>query len=150
MTQEIYRSCMAKNMGGGRLKGLSKENRRISFCVIAKKCSKGMDEKEALAICSLPKEPKPKNPGNPSRRGKFCTLRDLEAVTTCTVENIDLSTLTRENIHEVFARALEKCSGGKAVAVKKAKKSIEDFSPQEIEVLKTIALLSKEGEARVW
>lgn len=59
MPKEDYKTCMATNMGGGKLKGLSKEDRRIAFCVIAKKCSKGMSEGEARQICLLPKKPKP-------------------------------------------------------------------------------------------
>ena len=59
MKQEDYRSCMAKNMGGGKLKGLSKEERTLTFCSIAKLCSgKAKDEAEARRLCSLPKEPK--------------------------------------------------------------------------------------------
>lgn len=145
-TREAYTTCMKSYMTGGG------PDRKERFCIGAKVCSgKTKDESEAKKLCAeAAANPKPKNPGNPSRRGKFCTLRDLDSVATCTASNIDLSTLTRENMHEVFAKALEKCSGGKAVAVKKAKKSIEDFSPQEIEALKTMALLSKEAEGRVW
>lgn len=58
MSQEKYRSCMSKNMGGGRLKGLSKEDRKIEFCTIAKQCSKGIPYKEARQVCMSPKEPK--------------------------------------------------------------------------------------------
>jgi hypothetical protein len=57
-----YKSCMGQNMGGGRLKGLTKEQRAIEFCSIAKECSKGISHEEAVKICSIPKPPKPPKP----------------------------------------------------------------------------------------
>ena len=49
---EDYRSCMKENMGNGKLKGLTKEERKLEFCVIAKKCSKNLPDAEARRICS--------------------------------------------------------------------------------------------------
>lgn len=63
-----YKACMASNMGGGKLKGLSKDERKLAFCVIAKKCSKGMSEKEAVSVCQntphKAKAPKSEGGGN--------------------------------------------------------------------------------------
>ena len=60
MRQEDYRSCMSKKMKG--LKGISKEQRRLEFCVSAKECSKGTSREEAERICNIsmsqPREPK--------------------------------------------------------------------------------------------
>lgn len=56
-----YKGCMAQKMGNGALKGLTKEERKIEFCSMAKMCSKGVSHDEAVKICKAmpPKPPKP-------------------------------------------------------------------------------------------
>ena len=146
MDRKEYTTCMKPYMTGGG------PNRKERFCLGSKLCSgKASTKEEAAKLCEeAAANPKPKNPLAPSRRGKFCTLRDLDAVAACTASNIALSILTKENMHLVFAEALKKCSGAKLSATKKAKRSIEDFSSQEIEALKTIAVLSEQGATRKW
>ncbi len=57
MDRKAYNLCMSPHMKGT---GLSKEQRQMKMCVGAKLCTgKASTEKEAIAICSLPKEPKP-------------------------------------------------------------------------------------------
>jgi hypothetical protein len=60
MSAQDYRSCMATKMGSGVLKGLEKSQRTITFCALAKECSKGISHDEAIKICAAmpPKPPK--------------------------------------------------------------------------------------------
>lgn len=62
-----YKACMSQKMGSGALKGLTKEQRRIKFCAMAKTCSgKASNEAEAVKICeSIP--PKPPGEKKPRR-----------------------------------------------------------------------------------
>ncbi|KKM97011.1 hypothetical protein LCGC14_1172450 [marine sediment metagenome] len=56
MDRKSYNSCMSPHMKGT---GLSKDERRMKMCVGAKLCTgKASTEKEAVALCNLPKEPK--------------------------------------------------------------------------------------------
>lgn len=55
-SRQAYNTCMVPYMRGT---GVSKEERRTKMCVGAKICSgKASNEKDALALCSVPKEPK--------------------------------------------------------------------------------------------
>ncbi len=151
MAQEEYRSCMSTKMGSGRLKGLSKEDRRIEFCSIAKECSRGLAYEEAKRLCAEsaanPKPPKEK------KGRKICSLRDLEAISVCLVENINLSSLTPDNMGIIFSAALKKCSGAKTEKgrrITSAKQVLEEMDPQHIKALETIAKLSQQAEGRSW
>jgi len=110
MGKEEYRSCMAKNMGGGRLKGLSKEERRIEFCVIAKQCSgKTKSENEAKRICSEPKAPKPEKSRATQPAGKSEEKRLLE-LAHCMAENIDMNLASNINsIETALLNAMLEC-----------------------------------------
>jgi len=105
MKREEYNACMSPHMKGGG------EDRKQRFCEGAKLCSKkDQTEEEAKRLCAeIAANPKP--PKKPKGK-KICTLRDLEAITTCVVERIDLGSLTTENMGKVFGDALRKCSGG--------------------------------------
>ncbi len=73
-----YKVCMARKMGSGVLKGLDKDTRRITFCALAKECSKGVSHDEAMKICAS--QP-PKPPGEKkSRRSKVAECVCPEAV----------------------------------------------------------------------
>lgn len=103
---------MTKNMGGGRLKGLSKEERRIEFCVVAKQCSKGLPYEEAKRICSEPKEPKEPKPRS-KRRGVKSDEKELLKLAHCMAENIDMNLASNINSVEMaIANALISCRGG--------------------------------------
>ena len=57
MDRKSYNSCMSPHMKGT---GLSKDERRMKMCIGAKLCTgKATTEKEAIALCNLPREPKP-------------------------------------------------------------------------------------------
>ncbi len=106
MSQEEYRSCMAKNMGGGRLKGLSKEDRRIEFCSIAKECSKGLSYTEAKKLCAeAAANPKPPS----TRKSRKCKI-DVAALSACVIKNLDGSEITLANLQTIISS----CSGQKA------------------------------------
>lgn len=113
MGQEQYRSCMSKNMGGGRLKGLSKEDRRIEFCTIAKQCSKGTPYEEAKRICSLPKEPKPQKAKTKKDGAKSCEKETLE-LARCMMDYFEANDLYKQilNVNSVgtaMTNALMEC-----------------------------------------
>jgi hypothetical protein len=68
MDRQAYNSCMAQGMAG---KKLSKDERNLEFCVVAKMCSgKAGSRDEATTICSQPKPPKPEGEGKKRRSKK--------------------------------------------------------------------------------
>ena len=102
-----YRTCMTKNMGGGRLKSLSKEDRRIEFCTIAKQCSKGLPYEEAREICLLPKEPKA--PKLRRKDGKSCE-KEVTELAHCVVDRIDMNLASNINsIERALINAMMEC-----------------------------------------
>jgi len=141
--REDYTTCMKPYMTGGG------PERKERFCIGAKICSgKSSNEQEAAKLCAEaaanPKTPKPK------KGRKVCTLQDLEAISVCLAENIDLSSITPDNMRNVFASALKKCSGASSGRITSAKKTLEELDPQQIKALETIALLSQQAEGRAW
>ena len=143
--REEYTSCMVPWMKGGG------EDRKERFCVGAKLCSKkAQTEDEAKRLCAEAAA-NPKPPKKPKAK-KICTLRDLDAITTCVVESIDLSSLTPENMGKVFGDALRKCSGGAPAKQRltSAQASIAQMDPQQLKALEAIAKLSKQAEGRKW
>lgn len=107
MKQEDYRACMSKNMGGGRLKGLSKEDRRSEFCIIAKGCSKGIAREEATRLCAEsaanPAAPKPRR-----TRGK-CKIEAL-TLASCVIKSLEGQEITLATL----SPAIASCSGQKS------------------------------------
>lgn len=91
---------MTKKMGGGRLKGLSKEDRRIEFCSIAKECSKGIPYEEAKGLCKeAASTPKPlKVKGSRKRSPQSCE-REVHELASCMVDKIDMN--LADNINSV-------------------------------------------------
>lgn len=143
-TREDYTNCMKPFMTGGG------PERKERFCVGAKICSgKAANEEEAAKLCAEaaanPKPPKEK------RGRKVCTLKDLNAISICLTQNIDLSTLTPENMHETFSNALKECTQvATAAKVSKAAQVLEALDPEQLKALETIALLSQQAEGRKW
>jgi len=142
MDREAYNECMKPYISGPH------EDRKRDFCIGAKICSgKATGEKEAERLCAeaaaLPRLPK-------ARPGKICKLKDLKAISVCLTENIELSSLTKENMQSVFTAALQKCQGAQAVEVKSAHEVIGRMDERQLKALEAIARLSKEGEGRKW
>ncbi len=145
MDRKEYNTCMIPWMKGGG------EDRKLRFCQGAKLCSgKSKTEDEAKRLC-IEVAANPKPPKKP-RGKKVCTLRDLDAITTCVVESIDLGSLTDENMGKVFGDALRKCSGGAPAKQRltSAQASLAQMDPQQIKALESIAILSKQAEGRKW
>lgn len=145
MDRAAYNDCMRPYMTGSK----SKEQRQQDMCIGAKLCTgKAETQEQAVKLCeeaaANPKPPKAK------KGRKVCTLKDLEAISVCMAENINLSQLTTKNMHEVFSEALEKCSGASRKKVKSAKQTLETMDPKQIEALETIAKLSKQFEGKQW
>lgn len=111
MSQKDYRACMAKGMQG---KTLTKEERKLEFCTLAKLCSKKTSSREeAQRMCSLPKPPKTtKERGVRRRKEETCETRVI-ALSRCIAENIDMDQVSNVNsIEMALANALMKCECG--------------------------------------
>ncbi len=146
MNQEDYRACMSKGLKDKA--GLAPEERKEEFCIQSQLCSgKAKDRGGAKENCAeLARNPKPPKP---AKTKKFC-FSDLETLATCTVNNIDLSKLTPENMQQTFSAALRKCSGAAVTGVKAAKKTLKELTPEELEHAKTIALIAQQFEGKQW
>ena len=143
-TREEYTACMKPYMTGGG------PDRKERFCHGAKICSgKAKNKDEAARLCAeAAANPKP---AKEKRGRKVCSLKDLDAISVCLVENIDISKLTTENMTNIFGNALKKCSGVKvAKRITSAQLMLAEMDPQQIKALETIAKLSQEGEVRKW
>ena len=148
MKQEEYRSCMTKNMGGGRLKGLSKEDRKIEFCAIAKQCSKGLPYEEAEKLCAeaalIPKAPRAK-----SKKGAL----DITGLANCIIMALDGSEISQANLVPIIAgctgQKVEK--GGRENFIKRCfKKNAVTGDIREAQKLRTMCSAQwKEQEARI-
>ncbi|KKN28446.1 hypothetical protein LCGC14_0854140 [marine sediment metagenome] len=76
MDRQAYNTCMSPHMKGT---GLTKDERRMKMCIGAKLCTgKASTEKEAIALCNLPKEPKPASTAKKARGVNPC-VRDVTA-----------------------------------------------------------------------
>jgi hypothetical protein len=143
MGREAYNECMKPYISGPH------EDRKGDFCIGAKICSsKATDKEEAARLCAeaaaLPRLPK-------TRPGKICKLKDLRAISVCLTENIDLASLTKDNMQSVFTAALTKCQGAQAtVEVKSAREVLGKMDEKHLRALEAIARLTKEGEGRRW
>lgn len=102
MDRKEYNSCVSKGLKG---KQLSKDERKLEFCIVAKGCSKGLSREEATRICAEsaanPKEPKAKR----SRKGAI----DPAALAGCVINLID-DTTTVTQLTTIIAG----CTGQKA------------------------------------
>ncbi|KKM20467.1 hypothetical protein LCGC14_1645190 [marine sediment metagenome] len=141
--REEYTSCMVPYMKGGG------EGRKERFCVGAKICSgKAQDESSAKTLCAEAAAEAAANPKPPKKKRpkKVCTLQDLDAITTCVVENIDVGSLTSTNMTQVFGDALRKCSGGPVAKQKitTAKTALSKLDPESIKVMESLAKFTKQ------
>lgn len=121
MSSQIdYRSCMATALKG--LRGLSKEDRKLEFCVSAKRCSKDMPREEAVQICSQPKPPK-----EAKTRSKKNCADDMAQVAQCLVGTTITPTTTVEEIHT----SLVQCYCGKAPSKKVTAAQVMSLEQQQ-------------------
>ena len=104
MPQEEYRSCMTKKMGGGRLKGLSKEDRRIEFCSIAKECSKGLPYEEARTICVASVAEAAANPKPPkARKTRGACKIDSDALASCILKGVEVEGISQADLPAIIS-----------------------------------------------
>jgi hypothetical protein len=105
-TRQEYNTCMAKGMRG---KKLTKEERALEFCVVAKLCSgKSKTEQEARLVCSQPKEPKPAKTSR-QHKPQSCE-KDVLKVARCVADNINMDQASNINsIEMAVANALMEC-----------------------------------------
>lgn len=110
MRQEEYRSCIARGMSG---KQFTKDERKLEFCILAKKCSnKAKTREEALTICSQPKPPKPVKLRQ--EKPEACE-KSVMKLAHCMVENIDMNLASNINSVEtaIINAMIEcQCQGG--------------------------------------
>lgn len=110
-TRQEYAQCIGRGMQG---KQLSKEERKLEFCVVAKLCSnKSPNREEALRVCKLPKATKePK--GKRQRKPQSCE-KEVQRLSRCMAENIDMDLASNINSVEmaiINAMMTCKCGGG--------------------------------------
>ncbi len=76
MDRKAFNSCVSAGLSG---KHFTPEQRKMEFCIIAKKCAKNLPREEAQRICSLPKPPKPE--GTKKRRSKQAECPEFDTST---------------------------------------------------------------------
>lgn len=106
MKREEYNSCIAKNMTGKRL---SKEERKLEFCIVAKLCAgKVKNREEAKLVCSLPKEPKPAKASR-AKKPQTCEKEALQ-LAHCVADRIDMGLASNINsIETALVNAIIEC-----------------------------------------
>jgi sRNA-binding protein len=82
MDRAQYSACIGEAMTG---KQLSKDERKLEFCVAAKLCSqKAKSREEAVAICKQPKPPKPEGEKKTHKSKCDCPeLNPAELIPVC-------------------------------------------------------------------
>jgi len=111
MDRQKYNACISSGMKG---KKLTKEERQLEFCVVAKTCSgKAKTREEALQICSQPKPPKQPRATKGAKKGQSCE-KGVINLTQCVIDNLDKSGAYRGilNINsagQAIANALMEC-----------------------------------------
>lgn len=84
MDRKEYNTCVGKGMSG---KKLTKEERNLEFCIVAKTCSgKAKSRNEAMEICSQPKEPKEVR-ARRSSRAQTCKI-DPKKIAACAFKKL--------------------------------------------------------------
>ncbi len=96
MDRKSYNECIGKNMKG---KKLSKEQRKLEFCMVAKLCSgKVQSREEAERVCQEsarhPKEPKARS--SKKGRGQNCE-QDVLQTAHCMVDVINMDLASNVN-----------------------------------------------------
>lgn len=107
MSRAEYASCVGAGLKG---KTLTRDERRMEFCILSKLCShKSKDREAAKLICSQPKAPKPLKEHHHRDKEKSCDKEVLE-LTQCIVENIDMNQASNINsIGTAIANAMLRC-----------------------------------------
>ncbi len=113
MDRKSYNDCIGKNMKG---KKLSKEQRKLEFCIVAKMCSgKVPSREEADRVCQEsarhPKEPKARS--SKKGGGQSCE-KDVLQTARCMVDVINMEWASNVNsVEAAIANAMMECRCGK-------------------------------------
>jgi len=121
MDRQEYNDCMSPHMKGT---GLTKEQRQKKMCIGAKLCTgKAKTEQEAIALCNIPKEPKPGGTAKKARGAVNPCVRDV----TARVASGELPADT--DIADVCAEVPDEPEPGIKVKIGKKKKilSMDEF-----------------------
>lgn len=94
-TRKAFNSCIAEGMTG---KHFTASERKMEFCILAKKCSKNLSREEASRICSQPKPPKPVKLRQ--EKPEACE-KEVMKLAHCMVEHIDMNLASNVNSLEI-------------------------------------------------
>lgn len=108
MDRKQYNTCMKPYISGT---GMTKEERRLRFCIGAKLCSgKAETEDEAMAVCLMPKPEKPKKVKGVDQSDPDKCEKDILKLAACIAENADMNLVGNINSLEAgIADALMVC-----------------------------------------
>lgn len=89
MDRAQYNACLRPHITGQK----TKEQRKLDFCIGAKLCSsKAKTREEAMAVCSLPKEPKePKVTRARREKPPISCKEDMILLSQCMADKIDMN-----------------------------------------------------------
>lgn len=138
ITRSEYNACVGDAMRG---KTMTKEERKLEFCVVAKTCSgKVKTREEGLEICRRPKAPKaPK--GTKPRKGKGDCVTQMAQVAQCLFG----SSITPETSVEEIHNLLSQCYCSKNPTSRTSRMKI--ISPEQQEALAIMARITDEYAA---
>jgi len=107
MDRQQYNDCMRPYISGS---GLTKEERRLRFCIGAKLCSgKAKTEEEAKSVCLIAREKKPKV--------KTTAIKDTDNVENCEKEILKLASCIAEHADMNLVRNINSLEVGIANAL---------------------------------
>jgi len=108
MERAKYNACVANGLRG---KELTKDERKLEFCVVAKVCSgKANNREEALTICSQPKPPKPEKTRKKKAETPESCEKDVFKLSKCMVPHIDMDLAGNVNsIEAAIVNAMMEC-----------------------------------------
>lgn len=110
MDRKAYNECIKGNIKAKELEGMPQ---KVKFCIVAKKCARGMGTEEARQICSQPKPPKPpktlRGPKTSRGRGVSCDAGVREE-SLCVSNTVDMNLTSNVNtIHKAILDAMLGC-----------------------------------------
>lgn len=130
MKREEYNQCVADGMRG---KKLTRDERKVEFCVTAKVCSgKANNREEALAICNKPKLPKWAKNAKPEDDNLSCPDRMARTMQAIDTINLKVKVGEAETVKASAAQVLQdlmKCGANEAIIAlaQEAMSSVNDL-----------------------
>ena len=135
MNMNDYRTCMSSGLKG---KKLSKEERKLEFCIQSRLCSnKSKDRIEAEKICSLPKEPKEPKADKPTKKRKRTNCpQEMAELANCIAPQLEMAPA-------ILTEILQKCACGKVSATTKAERIKAEMPVEQQEALAVMAQMKE-------